>query len=277
MTIGFKKYFNCLDNLNNLLGSMINPISLKNRKLFPIQSYPGILHDYKIFFSKRGGMAGTQPIPGERGFHGVVHLFNSAEMKILDTIEGGYDRVQCNFSFYDGSEMEATVYTFKLLDKTPEEAYEEGPSTERYIDIICRGCLHFGVEQKYIDYLRNYPVTPRKKPAEFASFGVVPTGVTMSRAELAAQAGEGRELLAINGKVVEFLGPRSEAFVKIWSRYMGTDVTLSMALNLYEPLFPVPNSVEDMHPDHKGSIEDHMKGFVERYNRQYAVIASFEP
>jgi hypothetical protein len=41
------------------------------------------------------------------------------------------------------------------------------PPGERYLDIIMRGCVHYGVKQEWIDYLKTHPCTPRKKVSEF--------------------------------------------------------------------------------------------------------------
>ena len=57
------------------IGSMMNPTSLGFRNIFPIESFPGEVINYKIKFFGVGGMAEAFPEEGE-SFHGVVHKLN---------------------------------------------------------------------------------------------------------------------------------------------------------------------------------------------------------
>ena len=66
---------------------------------------------------------------------------------------------------YDDTIRDATVYT--LGDR---EFEVNNPPSERYIDIMVRGCKHFGVKQEYIDWLVNHEQQPRKKLEDFDSF-----------------------------------------------------------------------------------------------------------
>ena len=50
----------------------MNPVSLANRGITPLESYPGEILDYKIQFFGPQGMAEAIPETG-RTFHGVVH------------------------------------------------------------------------------------------------------------------------------------------------------------------------------------------------------------
>ena len=53
----------------------MNPVSLENRELFPIESKPAEILDYKLVFFGKLGMAEAFPEEGQ-SFHGVVHTLN---------------------------------------------------------------------------------------------------------------------------------------------------------------------------------------------------------
>ena len=65
-------------------------------------------------------------------------------MEILDKIESAYSRAPAKVKLYDEKIVDATVYT-RPNAKT-RGADVDKPPTERYIDIIVRGAVHFGVK-----------------------------------------------------------------------------------------------------------------------------------
>ena len=97
--------------------------------------------------------------------------------------------------------MEASVYT-RPNAKARNPEVDKHP-TERYIDIMVRGAIHFGVKQSYVDWLKSLEVQPRTKPEEFVKFEL-PEGLPMMTLE-ELKAGNGRDgnplYFAINGKV----------------------------------------------------------------------------
>ena len=83
------------------IGSMMNPISLNNRGLFPTVSKPAEILDFEITFFGGEGFACAEIAPG-KSFHGVLHLCTAEEMKILDSIEGAeYQRIPSKAKLYD--------------------------------------------------------------------------------------------------------------------------------------------------------------------------------
>lgn len=50
----------------------MNPVSLSNREIFPIESWPAEILDFKIYFFGLMGMAEAVPEEGQT-FHGVLH------------------------------------------------------------------------------------------------------------------------------------------------------------------------------------------------------------
>ncbi len=81
---------------------------------------------------------------------------------MLDKIESLYTRAPAKVKLYDGSIVEASVYTRPNAQARNPEV-DKAP-TERYIDIMVRGAIHFGVQQSYIDWLKSLEVQPRIKP-----------------------------------------------------------------------------------------------------------------
>ena len=71
------------------IGSMMNPMSLKNRKVVPKESKPAELLDHRLYFFGPLGMAEAIPDEGYN-FHGVLHRVDDKTMSELDKIEFGY-------------------------------------------------------------------------------------------------------------------------------------------------------------------------------------------
>ena len=53
------------------IGSMMNPNSLRNRSIKPLQSTPGVLNDFDLIFTGGMGFAEAVRCPG-KSFHGVL-------------------------------------------------------------------------------------------------------------------------------------------------------------------------------------------------------------
>ena len=71
---------------------MMNKVSITSREIYPIESYPAIIQDYKLTFFSEWGMACAEACKGE-SFHGVIHKVKENEMKKLDKIESIYKRI----------------------------------------------------------------------------------------------------------------------------------------------------------------------------------------
>ena len=110
------------------IGSMVNKVSLNNRKLYPVESNPAELLDYELGFFGQMGMAVAEPKEGS-SFHGVLHKLTEAEMISLDGVEAGYARTPAKAKLYDGTVVDCTVYTNKDdgFDRSKDK-----PPTERY-------------------------------------------------------------------------------------------------------------------------------------------------
>ena len=244
------------------IGSMMNPISLFLRDIVPLMSFPAKCPDYKVTFREPSGMADTEACPNAE-FHGVVHLLSNERMRHLDEIELTYHRIAV--SCIDYQEQSHTVYAYKMnIDNL-----SPGLPSERYLDVIVKGCEYYKVQSEYIDQLKyEQAVIPRRQPHLFQSFKV-PDDVFYSVEELSQHNGNDSTLplwISINGKILEYQGLPSaddsdyEFQKKIYTFYTtkfgGCEATLTIARALYEPLYKIPLSENDLCSQHRAQIED---------------------
>lgn len=246
------------------IGSMTNMTALALRDLIPISSQPAVLEGWRLVFRGAGGMATAEKM-GEfetidqdaedypfNGIHGVLHLLNPVQMKMLDEIEGGYNRVECTVNLYDGStKVSAFVYTMDRSkwvttgNNGDKMHYKHELPTERYLDIIAQGCVSHGVEPAWVEFVRNHKCVPRKPPTEFFSFSTKMTTTTIpiiSWADIQKNNGkDGNKLwIVINNKVLEFVGDNKSYFpfgYFVKNNLGGTDFTLKFARGFYEPKY----------------------------------------
>ncbi|CAF1210938.1 unnamed protein product [Rotaria sordida] len=245
------------------IGSMNNPISLYLRDLYPIVSYPVVCPNYRVIFRSPSGMADIESDPGAE-FHGVVHLLSNDEMARLDKMEGMYRRIPVNVIDYQGQSHLVYAYTMIIPNKTV------GLPSERYLDIIVKGCEYYNVQPEYINRLKQeQALVPRKQPQEFQSFTDIPIDAFFSTDELARHDGTDPTLpmwICINGKILEYSGlppadhPEYEERRRFYSffqpRWGGRQADYGFAKGLYEPLYKIPLNEEDLSDEHRAMIED---------------------
>ena len=281
------------------IGSMCNPVSLLLRGIQPVTgcSVAGLLRGYRLAFHGEAGMADIQPaadceqaaeeVAAMYGrtyashFHGVLHLISEPHLAVLDRIEAGYRRIVVHVELYDGSSQAAYAYQ---MYATPH-LQRHGLPSERYVDIISRGCQHYNVCSQYVQWLRSLPCVPRPQQSQLLSLPLPLQPRLFTVSELAQCDGEdGRELcIAVNGKVLQYVGepvdsvppaccpassPSFDAYSHMKAEYAGRDVTYLLSLMCYEPLFPVASCAAEMSQQHKTRIED-------MYARKLACLASF--
>jgi hypothetical protein len=245
------------------IGSMINPISLYLRDLTPIISYPAMCLNYQLTFRGVNGMGDIEPC-SDSTFHGVVHLLSDEQMTRLDKLEMMYRRIVVNVVDYE--DQSHLTYAYKVdLDNQAMNL----PS-ERYLDIIVKGCEYYKVRPEYINRLKQeQAVVPRKQPNTFQSFDNVPSNVFYSVDELARHNGNDPTLplwVCVNRKILEYTGlpptdhPDYEQQRRFYSffqpLYGGKVVDHGMAKSLYEPLYKLPLSETDLSDEHRAMIED---------------------
>jgi hypothetical protein len=244
------------------IGSMINPISLYLRDLTPLISYPARCSNHKRVFRGPGGMADIEACP-EADFHGIVHLLSDEQMALLDGMELGYNRIVVNsINYQDQSHL---VYVYKMKTDT----VSTNLPSERYLDIIIKGCEYYKVQPEYINRLKDeQAVIPRKQPHMFQSFTDIPSDALYSVEELAQHNGSDPSVplwISINGKILEYSGlpavdhpdyefqKRTSSMFK--SRLGGREATHVMAKALYDPLYNLPLNENDLCEQHRAQIE----------------------
>ena len=88
---------------------MLNPVSLTNRKIFPLESRPAELLGHNIHFFGSIGVAEAVVEEGA-SFHGVLHKVDTDTMAKLDKIERDYVKKTATAQCYDGTLVECLVY-----------------------------------------------------------------------------------------------------------------------------------------------------------------------
>ena len=246
------------------IGSMTNPISLYLRELTAIVSYPARCLDHRITFRSHNGMADIEMCPGAE-FHGVVHLLTDEQMARLDEIEVFYHRIQ--LQCIDYQEQIHTVYAYQMNIKNQPTSLPH----ERYLDIIIKGCEYYQVQAEYLNRLKDeQAVIPRKQPSTFQVFTNIPLDVYYSREDLEKHNGSNPSLplwISVNGKILEYTGLPSPdhsdyEFQRHFHFYLaaklgGREITTVLAKTLYEPLYKLPLTDEDICDEHRAQIEDH--------------------
>jgi hypothetical protein len=231
------------------------------RGITPLASYPAEIKDWELKFMGEGGMGTVWEKPGA-SLHGVLHVVTEPQMRELDKMEGGYDHVDVVCHLYDGTTKPAVAYKFKT-DRV-KEMKTNNPPSERYLDIIIRGCEHYGVKQSWVDFLKAHPFVPRKKPSEYKKLPE-PEDKTkfVTKAELSKYDGrDGRELMvAVNGKVCKWAADPTNPAAGFTFKWLaenvgGKDATIFWARGLYEPKYPIAKSFEEMTPEHRAFVED---------------------
>lgn len=259
------------------IGSMTNHIALQLRDLKPISSQPAILNGYRLLFRGSGGMASAEEVDNveliedldnysgkfNTQIHGILHLLTHEQLKLLDTFEGGYIRKPCKVTLYDNS-TQVNAYAYSM-DRNKWKLPHQLP-TERYLDIIVKGCTFHGVNNEWIEYIKSLKTIPRKKPIDFTSFtmqtAVVPI---LSWDEIKENNGENEQKrlwIVINNKVLEFCGDVNSFFpfgYFVKHQIGGTDYTLRFAKAFYEPKYYMTVDMTgsaELEVEHRAWIED---------------------
>jgi len=168
-------------------GSNMNPdVILKRRRANPKEVSPGILTDWKLRFNLRG-FPFMEPCFGNvvrstgATVHGVLFLITIKEFKYILSTEGGageskdgYQAEDVNIKKYDG-----TVVTAKTLVATPSTFLSDKNMTrvfptQRYMNLLINGAIHYKLETHYIEELKLMPVNQPSKLRFITFFFAIP-------------------------------------------------------------------------------------------------------
>jgi hypothetical protein len=248
------------------IGSMINPISLHLRDLTPLISYPATCRDHRLVFRDPCGMADIESCKGEE-FDGVVHLLPIEQMHRLDKVEHMYRRITVNIiDYYQRSHL---VYVYKM-SLIGDEERPIGIPSERYLDIIVKGCEYFGVRSSYINRLKHkQPVIPRKSSTIYQTINNIPDNVYCTNEDLLKHDGKNPMFplwISINGKILEYTGlppdnhpdyeNQKRFYDFILSYFGGREVAHAISRAWYEPMYKLPLNDDDLCDEHRALAED---------------------
>lgn len=227
------------------IASMMNPVSLKLRNLNPIESRPAILLDFELIYYSTRGFAAAIYSPG-KSFHGVLHKVTLEDMAVLDQMEAVYERLQGTTRLYDGSELKCTVYANPDPKFHGLQKLEYHPPTERYVDIMCEGALHFGVSKEYVEQLRSMDCQPRLKPDQYKKLEVDDNLPVWDTKKLLEENGKDAEPLytTINKKVIRLVGDISKIMPNILKMAFMDKKLISeivLAKMFYDPKYGFPS------------------------------------
>lgn len=279
------------------IGAMTNITALSLRELYPMSSQPAMLMDYRLVFRGSSGMASCEHMHQQQVcdtdadvypfdcIHGVLHLMSNEQMKILDRFEGGYIRKPVKVTLYDNTTV-VDAYVYKMNDKTWKIPHSL-PS-ERYVDIITKGCVYHNVNSDWIKFLNNHRFIPRKCASDFTSFSytpssgnccsdppVIPWSVIRTKDgkikynsnddvsdDCSSSSSKEKLWLVINNKVLEFNGDCNSFFPHgyfVLNNIGGTDFTIKFAKGYYEPKYHLTHgmvSYTELQLEHRLWIED---------------------
>ena len=218
------------------IGSMINPVSLSLRKIVPLRSYPAYCPGWKVSFKGKSGMA-TLEKDENITMHGVLHLLTLEHMNILDNIELGYDRIHVScYAYTNSNDSEnthiiGTAYTMKQEIIEQSKIEPDGLPSERYLDIITRGCVHYNVKDSYIEWLKSVKFVPRKNPSEYGKFHFDDNLPLIPMSEVIKNNGiDGNDCYTVlNNKVLKYIGDTTGFFHKLSLRLAGTDCIFAIS------------------------------------------------
>lgn len=262
------------------IGSMMNPISLQGRNLKPLESFPGEILDYNLGFFGTMGMAAAYAEEG-KSFHGVVHKMTIEDKEVLDDIERGYIKEIANVRCYDGNILQCQVY---CKSESHTHFKENCPPTERYLEILIDGCIHYKVDESHIKYLKSLPFQPRTLPQDFKNISMFESleGLPTWTSEDIAK-GNGKDgnplYFSINGKVREFHGDPAKFFLyHVILRAAGGSMELMMNKVLYEPKYGLHDSFKTITREHAAYLENlHVSNsckfsYFSKYSYFYVII-----
>lgn len=113
-------------------------------------------------FEREGTVADIVPDPSSV-VHGIVHECDASSLSRMDALEGeglAYERRPMRVRSHVGEPVDCFAYV-----GLPPYNGAEGPTSQRYLDILVRGASRMGLEPSYVDSLRRVPVlTPRARP-----------------------------------------------------------------------------------------------------------------
>lgn len=203
-------------------GSNLNLTSLRAKGVEPLSSERALLHGWKLAFNVRhwfrheGGVGNIIPSdnPGDQ-VQGMLHVCEDEHLPLLDAVEAygtGYDRVEVELETEHGM-IKATTYV-----GMPGYLDDNCLPTRRYLNILLKGASEAGLDEKYIEKLRQQPLNPVKDYPPFQH----PT----TESEFNEESLSGHPMYtALAGAVFDMQAARSDLHC-LFALFGGKDMTL---------------------------------------------------
>ncbi|MFN5476481.1 MAG: gamma-glutamylcyclotransferase family protein [Sphingobacteriales bacterium] len=253
-------------------GSNINLISLRAKGVVPLSSLRGTLKGWKLafnvqhWFRHEGGVGNIIPTSNEIDrVEGLVHQFPDEHLASLDAMEAygiGYDRILVDVETQNGPKR---AYTYIGL---PGHINDACLPSRRYLNIILRGAETAGLDNVYVERLRNHPV---HEPENYPVFEYPhENGEVYDRQSLA----EHLYLTALAGAVFDMRGSRKQ-LEPLLGLFGGKDMTLFHVKRLDSS-----DGSETMEDIQQGNISEAAKNYLNaylwEYSREFSYAGRFE-
>ena len=252
------------------MGSMMNPTVTINREIFPLESHPAKLPDFRLHFGP-GVVTGAVMSKGDC-IHGIAHLIEAAQMEELDDILLYlHKRVKAFCQLYKGREVEAIVYVWE--DEVDFEKVEI--PAERYIENMLIGCDKYGIDTEYVEWIRKQSSEPRKG-IEQCKLLKIPQGLPV----LTIEEIEKEELmLTLNRKVFQFVGDREyyDYFVENVDKIKEKCIETHMSSIYFDPKLGIVKDRNSATLIHAAQIEDKLLSEMEDFGTgDWKLIGTFD-
>lgn len=252
-------------------GSNLNLTSLRAKGVEPLSSERAVLYGWKLLFNVRhwfrheGGVGNIQPSDDTADqVHGLLHFCDDEHLPLLDAMESygvGYDRIEVELETARGP-MRALTYV-----GIPSYLDDSCMPTRRYLNILLKGASSAGLDDAYIEKLRQHPVHPNKDYPPFLHPSR-PESVfdreTLSRYPL---------YTAIAGAVFDMKDARSELGC-LQELFGGKDMTLFHLKRL-----DTSDGGETLEDVKRGQISEagrkYLNAYLHEYNREYRYVGRY--
>jgi len=136
-------------------GSNMNSMRMRERAPSAVVIGTACLKHHHVVCNKLGqdGTAKANIVPRrDTSTYGVLYGISASEMKLLDTEEAGYRRVEKTLLNHLNQEVHAQTYVAFRLTHQPV-------TTDWYKSLMIRGATEHGLPEDYIRALENLPAT----------------------------------------------------------------------------------------------------------------------
>lgn len=244
-------------------GSNLNLTSLRAKGVEPHVSECATLHGWKLRFNVRhwfrheGGVGNIQPThnPADQ-VQGLVHQCEDHHLPMLDAMESydiGYDRIEVELETQHGR---VSALTYVGL---PGYLDERCLPTRRYLNILVHGAIKAGLDQAYIDALRQHPTHAEK---DYPPFQPPPEPAQIFNQETLARH---PNYTALAGAVFDMQGARSDLDC-LHALFGGKDMTLFHLKRL-----DTSDGSETLDDIKHGHIDEPGRKYLNAYLNEYDV------